>query len=124
MAHTIDDFLNYFPEFSELIDKTIIDRYLLEAELLINLEKCSGIAHLLRYYFTAHMLAKSSNAPEGMDDGVGTLTSKSVDGISESRQVNIGKSKSYADQWYSSTHYGVRFLQLRATCFSGGLVVP
>jgi len=124
MAHTIDDFLNYFPEFSDIQDKTFIDRFLLEAELMVDLDKCPKIGELIRYYYTAHALTKSSVAPDGMDDSMGVVTSASVGSVSESREVGTKKTRSYTDNWYNSTHYGARFLQLRAKCFGGGLVAP
>lgn len=124
MSHTIDDFLNYFPEFSTIQDKTFIERFLLEAELFVDLDRCPKIGDLIRYYYTAHSLMKSSVAPGGMDDSVGVVTSASVGAVSESRDVGSISGRSNSDNWYNSTHYGVRFLQLRAICVPGVLVVP
>ena len=124
MSHSIDDFLNRFPEFSTITDKTIIQRFLDDAEAEIDLEKCPSIAHLLQFNYAAHALTKSSFNPEGIDDGIGMITNKSVDGVSESRDSGLPSKSTYTDIWFKSTPYGVQYLRLRRKCFSGGLVAP
>lgn len=120
---TIDGFLNYFPEFSS-VDKTVIERYILEAEIITDLKRCPQIGTLMHLYYTAHAIAKSSSNPTGMDDGVGAVTGQTVGGVSETRDVGTITGRSYSDNWYNTSPYGAKFLQLRAKCFGGGLVVP
>jgi len=124
MAHTINDFLEYYPEFSDITDQTIINRYLEEVDSIVTLTRCPEIATLMRYAYAAHSLAKSSSAPGGMNDGIGHVTSVSVGSVSETREIGPKKTRSYSDDWYGSTHYGLRFLQLRNRCFSSVMVVP
>lgn len=124
MAHTIDDFLNYYPEFGEVQNKGIIDTFLDEADLMVDFSRCPSFERLLRFAYAAHALSKSASAPNGQDDSIGMVTQSSVGSVSESRDVGTKKTRSYADNYYSSTVYGQRFLQLRAKCFGGGLVAP
>lgn len=121
---TIDDFLNYFPEFSAITDKTPIALFLEESRVVTNVNRCPSLGKLMQLFYTAHALTKSSFNPEGLDDSVGVPISQNVNGVSETRDIGTKANRSYADNWFSSTMYGNRYLQLRASCFGGGLVVP
>lgn len=121
MSHTIDDFLNKFPEFSSIPNESVIQMFIDEFDETVNFTKCPKLGGLMRGYFVAHNLAKSSSAPQGMDEGVGMVSSSSVGSVSESRTTGNKKTMSYSDNWYGSTHYGAKFLMLRARCFGGAI---
>ena len=113
------DFADFKARYPSLVtandgNQIIIQSFLDEALLFVNVSLCPKFADLLQMSYAAHALEKSEHAIDGMNDSPGQLQSESVDGVSYSYQVKDAKSVS--EEWYLSTPYGKDFLRIKRMC--------
>lgn len=74
-------------------------------------------------YLAAHLLTVGTTSETGSASStVGAISSKSVDGVSISRDV-VSKPRSDEDAWLMSTTYGQQFVNIRNSCIASVMVV-
>ena len=101
-----------FEEFACLEDDKI-QIFLDDAALELN-SVCWGDKYDLGLcYLAAHYLALSAKSSQGSVGPVGPIASRSVDGVSVT--YARATSNSLADDYFSSTAYGQRYVALRKT---------
>lgn len=126
MACTVEEFRLRFPEF---VDETEypdlrIQLFLDDVVIYIGDEenRWGNKYNIAQCYLAAHLLTVGTNTEAGDNSSkAGPVSSKTAGGVSVTRAV-VAKSKSDADEFYSSTAYGQQFLIIRNSCFVGILV--
>ncbi len=114
MTVTATSFKAKFPEFASVDDATI-QSWLDESFIMLN-EPCWGEKYDMGInYYTAHFLY--SSIPASLDGeaemNTGAISARSVDGTNLS--YGSATPASQEDSFMSTTFYGQRYLQLRAT---------
>jgi len=106
----ITDFRIRFPEFNEPIATDArVQLFLDDSESMVP-ESWGNVRDIGIYYLTAHELAVSIKTSSGNSNGTAQIASKSVEGVSVS--YNNKASENSTEDYYSSTSYGKRYLDL------------
>lgn len=106
----ITDFRTRFPEFDDPIaTDERVQLFLDDSELMIP-TSWGNVRDIGIYYLTAHELAISIKTSSGSTDGIAQVASKSVEGVSVS--YNNKATENSTEDYYASTSYGKRYLDL------------
>jgi hypothetical protein len=116
---TLADFRARFTEFSSISDE-VVELNLSDAALEVSVS-FGDYQDVATLFLAAHYLALSQNASNGAYGSVGGLSSKSVDGVSQS--FNVVAANSQSDQLLAYTVYGQRFLSYRQKIALGNVMV-
>lgn len=106
---TYEDYLTIFPEFSNLVDYPInrVNLWIEYSTNFVNQERWRNLSNHGIALLTAHMLFMEKNN-KGQVKGI--ITSKSVDSVSYSQDVNL---TTYKDAgFFNGSSYGIQFWQL------------
>jgi hypothetical protein len=119
MAVTPTTFKTRFPEFSTETDPRI-QIFIDDSEIFISESKFGTLFDLAVSYLTAHYLSVADKSSSGSSSSVGSVASKSVEGVSVS--FNKMAAATQADDFYASTIYGQRYLELRSQIAVGNVL--
>jgi len=106
----ITDFRIRFPEYDDPIATDERVQLFLEDSELIVPTSWGNVRDVGIYYLTAHELAVSIKTTSGSSGGVAQVASKSVEGVSVS--YNNKTAENSTEDYYASTSYGKRYLDL------------
>ena len=115
---TAIEFKTRFPEFSNISDATV-DINIQDAEIMVTKSKWGKLYDIGVAYLAAHSLALSVKSANGNSGAVNQVASKSVEGISVSYAVAQG---TVAEDYYQSTTYGKRYLNLLSQVSVGNVL--
>ena len=117
MACTPTEFKLRFPEFDSILDARI-QLFIDDATATVN-TNCPN-SNLMICYLTAHLLVGSIGTDAGNVTPIKEIASESVGDVS--RSFGGASSTSSNDNFYNSTAYGQRYLDLRKNCIGRPLI--
>jgi len=127
MSITTEQFRARFPQFADSVEypDATIEMYIGDTELTMGTDEnfWNGKYDYAQYYLTAHFLVSGEALEAGQTSAnVGPITSKSAGGVSVTRGA-VAKDRSDEDDYFLSTAYGQRYIQIRSSAFVGVLTV-
>ena len=132
-SYTAADFFKFYPQFTNLVPKVVIDSYLELAHSCVKEARYKGMWKLCIGLFLAHMLTlwlqSSKEAGTPADEVVaacqaaGVVTSESADGVSYS--MDFGSVANDLQGWaqFKLTTFGVQFASTARLLGKGGMYV-
>lgn len=106
----LTDFRTRFPEFDDPVaTDERVELFLGDSELIVP-KSWGNVRDIGIYYLTAHNLAVSIKTSSGNVGGISQVASRAVEGVSIS--YNNKTADNNSEDYYSSTSYGKRYLDL------------
>ena len=123
MACDVATFRTRFPEFGNVAEYSDarIELFIADAVLYMgdNEDRWCSKYDLAQCYLSAHLLSAGTATEAGdASANAGPVSQKSAGGVSLTKAV-VAKQRSDADEFYSSTSYGMQYLNIRNSCFVG-----
>lgn len=133
--YTIDDFLAFFPQFTGLVDNSfVLDQFIAMANTVVlearwfeqwKFGMALFIAHWLTLYLQSANGGPDATAAQviGAAQVRGLQTSKSVDSLSVSYDVNVLVQGIEGWGMWKSTSYGMQFITIARMLGKGGMYI-